>query len=142
VGPAKVASKPESALMTIGLITRGGKRLARRSAGDPHAPFDVAGTGNVSYGRNRIPLCNRKGKDRPLPTYCCACQSSTLPGPTPAAPYPGCGPGTLQGARQTAPWNWGAAGSSAQLCLLVILHVCAVQLEAKGPIHDAVDGNR
>jgi hypothetical protein len=46
--------------------------------GNPHAAFDVAGPGNVSYGRNRIPLHNRKGEDRSLPTYGCPRQASTL----------------------------------------------------------------
>ena len=46
----------------------------------PHAAFEVAGLGNVSHGRNRIPLRNRKGEDRSLPTYGCARQASTLPG--------------------------------------------------------------
>ncbi len=37
------------------------------------------GGGNVSYGRNRIPLHNRKGEDRSLPAYGCARLHSTRP---------------------------------------------------------------
>src|SRR5215468_12299099 len=46
----------------------------------PHAAFDEAGAGNVSYGGTRNPLYNRKGTDRKLPTCRCARLLSTLPG--------------------------------------------------------------
>ena len=38
----------ESPLGRIGLITHGAKQTGERSAGNPHAPFDVAGAGNVT----------------------------------------------------------------------------------------------
>jgi len=38
----------ESAPSLIGLITLGAKRTGKRSAGNPPAPFDAAGTGNVA----------------------------------------------------------------------------------------------
>ena len=38
----------ESAPSTLGLITLGMKRAGKRSAGNPHAAFDVAGAGNVA----------------------------------------------------------------------------------------------
>jgi hypothetical protein len=38
----------ESAPGAIGRITLGVKQTGKRSAGNPPAPFDVAGTGNVA----------------------------------------------------------------------------------------------
>ena len=38
----------ESAPSAIGLITLEAKQTGKRSAGNPHAPFDAAGTGNVA----------------------------------------------------------------------------------------------
>ena len=38
----------ESAPSAIGLITFGTKQTGKRSAGKPHAAFDVAGVGNVT----------------------------------------------------------------------------------------------
>src|SRR5215471_10518462 len=35
----------------IGLINLGAKRTGERGAGNPHATFDVAGTGNVAWSR-------------------------------------------------------------------------------------------
>ena len=44
-GPTATA---ESAPRTLGLITLGRQRAGKRSAGKPHAAFDVAGAGNVA----------------------------------------------------------------------------------------------
>jgi hypothetical protein len=40
--------RAESAPSLIGFITRGTKQTGKRSAGNPHAAFDVAGAGNVT----------------------------------------------------------------------------------------------
>jgi hypothetical protein len=42
------AAAAESRPSRIGLITLAAKQTGERSAGKPHAAFDVAGTGNVS----------------------------------------------------------------------------------------------
>src|ERR1019366_911216 len=44
-GPARFLA--ESAPSLIGPITLDAKHAGKRSAGNPHAPFDVAGAGNV-----------------------------------------------------------------------------------------------
>ena len=41
----------ESAPSSIGFISLGAKQTGERSAGNPHAPFDVAGAGNVAWSR-------------------------------------------------------------------------------------------
>jgi hypothetical protein len=43
-----VLAFPESTTSTIGLITLGVKATGKRSAGNPHAAFDVAGNGNLA----------------------------------------------------------------------------------------------
>lgn len=45
-----LSSTDESLLNTIGHINFGEKILGKRSAGNPHAAFDVAGAGNVTKG--------------------------------------------------------------------------------------------
>ena len=45
-GPARFLA--ESAPSLIGPITLDAKHAGKRSAGNPHAPFDVAGAGNVT----------------------------------------------------------------------------------------------
>ena len=60
-------------------ISRGEKLTGKRSAGNPHAAFDEAGTGNVAWSRycdTRQPkgASNGEYKHRPTP----ARQSSTL----------------------------------------------------------------
>ena len=62
-----VSPSTNSVSSLIGLISDEAKPSGKRSAGKPHAAFEEAGSGNVSYGRNRIPLHNRKGEDRSLP---------------------------------------------------------------------------
>ena len=55
--PSIVESRPS----TIGPISFGMKQTGERSAGNPHAAFDVAGAGNVAWSR----CCdtrNRKGE--------------------------------------------------------------------------------
>ena len=47
----KVHYSDESAAGTIGLITLYVKSTGERSAGNPHAAFDVAGVGNVAWTR-------------------------------------------------------------------------------------------
>ena len=42
---------PQSTSSAIGLITLDEKFLGKRSAGNPHAAFEVAGTGNVAWSR-------------------------------------------------------------------------------------------
>src|ERR1700758_5087727 len=71
----------ESCPSSIGPITLEVKQTGERSAGNPHAAFDVAGAGNVARSRwcdTRSPKGrdNREHKLRPKP----ARQSSTLPG--------------------------------------------------------------
>jgi hypothetical protein len=52
----------ESRPSTIGPITLEVKQTGERSAGNPHAAFDVAGTGNVAWSR----YCDtRKRKSEP-----------------------------------------------------------------------------
>src|SRR5215469_8435171 len=73
------AIRAESRPSRIGPINLGMKQAGERSAGNPHAAFDVAGTGNVAWSR----CCdtsqpkgrgNREHKQRPKP----ARQSPTL----------------------------------------------------------------
>src|SRR3954452_3504547 len=47
----------------IGHLTLGVKRAGKRSAGEPPAPFDVAGVGNVTTGAGLRPT--PKGVDKP-----------------------------------------------------------------------------
>ena len=47
LGVVEYARSAESPLGRIGLISLGAKQTGERSAGDPHATFDVAGAGNV-----------------------------------------------------------------------------------------------
>jgi hypothetical protein len=47
----KVHYSDESAAGTIGLITLYVKSTGERSAGNPHAAFEVAGVGNVAWTR-------------------------------------------------------------------------------------------
>ena len=42
---------PQSTSSAIGLIILDEKFLGKRSAGNPHAAFEVAGTGNVAWSR-------------------------------------------------------------------------------------------
>jgi hypothetical protein len=50
----------ESATMPISLITLGAKRSGERSAGNPHATFEAAGTGNGSIHRGHEYRVTRK----------------------------------------------------------------------------------
>jgi hypothetical protein len=50
----------ESTPSTLGLITLGMKRAGKRSAGKPHAAFDVAGAGNVAM----VELCTQPAIER------------------------------------------------------------------------------
>ena len=64
----RIASRSaESTLGCIGPITRGTKQTGERSAGKPHAAFDVAGAGNVAWSK-----CwdtrNRKGEQQGIQT--------------------------------------------------------------------------
>ena len=59
--PGKVQYRDESAASTIGLITLYVKSAGERSAGNPHAAFDVAGVGNVEWTRY-CDTCERKSK--------------------------------------------------------------------------------
>ncbi|MEA1962062.1 MAG: hypothetical protein U9N81_12480, partial [Bacillota bacterium] len=52
----------ESLTSTIGHINLDAKRLGKRSAGKPHAAFDVAGVGNGKMTRLRGTL-TRKGRN-------------------------------------------------------------------------------
>lgn len=58
--PGKVL-RDESTASTISLISLGKKSTGERSAGKPHAAFDVAGVGNVGWPRC-CDTCRRKGK--------------------------------------------------------------------------------
>ena len=49
--PGKVHHRDESIAGTISLISLGMKPTGERSAGKPHAAFDVAGAGNVAWSR-------------------------------------------------------------------------------------------
>ena len=49
--PGKVHHRDESTAGTISLISLGMKPTGERSAGKPHAVFDVAGAGNVAWSR-------------------------------------------------------------------------------------------
>ncbi len=63
-GTGGVGCKSESAANSIGLITLGVKPLGKRSAGKPHAAFDVAGAGN---GATDDPTRARREKSRTQP---------------------------------------------------------------------------
>ena len=76
----RASRSAESLLGATGLINRDVKRTGERSAGNPHATFDVAGAGNVAWLRccdTRITerASNREHKLQPTLTR----QSSTLP---------------------------------------------------------------
>src|SRR5258705_8153942 len=70
----------ESRPSTIGPITLDVKQTGERSAGNPHAAFDVAGAGNAARRDSVTPANekarNKENKPRPKP----ARQSSTPPG--------------------------------------------------------------
>ena len=53
----------KSPLGRIGPISRDTKQTGERSAGKPHAAFDVAGAGNVDHGRDAVTLGQPKGRD-------------------------------------------------------------------------------
>ncbi len=62
----------------LGRVSLTDRRLGLKPYwGKPNVRNFREGGGNVSYGRNRIPLHNRKGEDRSLPTYGCARLGST-----------------------------------------------------------------
>src|SRR5258705_9245130 len=70
----------ESRPSTIGPITLDVKQTGERSAGNPHAAFDVAGAGNVAR-RDSVTLANEKARNREYKLRPkTARQSSTLPG--------------------------------------------------------------
>ena len=56
-----VLALDESSSSVIGPITLGEKCAGKRSAGNPHAAFEVAGTGNGATAR---PMRARRGKPR------------------------------------------------------------------------------
>ncbi len=61
MGITYAVAMADSAPSSIGLITLGTKQTGERSAGNPHAPFEVAGTGN---GATDHPTRARRGKPR------------------------------------------------------------------------------
>jgi hypothetical protein len=80
VSSGSAAAHAESAPSTIGLITLGVKSTGQRSAGNPPAPLDEAGTGNGAMEtqvRHRQP----KGTATDWPSCTPPRQSSTLPLP-------------------------------------------------------------
>jgi hypothetical protein len=48
---SSAAGHAESRSGRIGLISPGMKQMGERSAGNPHAAFDVEGTGDVAWSR-------------------------------------------------------------------------------------------
>ena len=59
----------ESAPSAIGLITFGTKQTGKRSAGKPHAAFDVAGVGNVTMVAGLRSIAKAM-ESPPEPTVC------------------------------------------------------------------------
>ena len=72
--PSAQAAAVESAPSLIGRITLGMKRAGVRSAGNPHAAYDVAGVGNGVTGRIEAPADGE------------SCRQQLLPVPTATAP--------------------------------------------------------
>ena len=54
--------RPKALPDMIGPITLGAKRTGKRSAGNPHAPFDVAGAGDVTMGAGLRPEAKADGR--------------------------------------------------------------------------------
>ena len=74
--PEAQAATVESAPSPIGRITLGMRRAGVRSAGNPHAAYDVAGVGNGVAGRIEAPADGE------------SCRQQLLPVPTATAPAP------------------------------------------------------
>jgi hypothetical protein len=64
----------ESTARPIGRISLQVKLAGKRSAGNPHAAFDVAGTGNVASANAPVldPTCEGLGVRFPRATHLCA----------------------------------------------------------------------
>ena len=65
-----LSCQAENAPSTKGRINLGTKRTGKRSAGNPHAPFDWAGAGNEVMVRSEAPAIgeSRRQTVSPLPT--------------------------------------------------------------------------
>jgi len=64
----------------IGPITLEAKQIGERSAGNPHAAFDVAGAGNVVWSRAKT------NTGAPVPDPTCEGLGVKFPGPTRLVP--------------------------------------------------------
>ena len=85
--PPPSAAGVESRPSVIGHITLDTKRAGKRSAANPHAAFDEAGTGNGTMGRTETPAAGESRRQTATPHSYRDCASSRPYRQTPSWEY-------------------------------------------------------